>query len=118
MAILELGLIRMVHVHGGPYRELRCIQNGETVFVEWPMSGLIRIVLQTGKLWDARKGPWTMHGEDLQRITRKGDPWIFDAPQAVRTDTGKSSPPNPRKSHPSMCSAGSQRRKPLVRKPG
>jgi len=65
----------MVHIFGGPYREVRCVQNGQAIFIEWPLSGLIRIVLKTGKLWDSRRGPWTMHSDDLKRITRKAEPY-------------------------------------------
>lgn len=59
----------MMHHLGGPYRMVEAFKNGNALFIAWPLNGLIQIVRSTGALWDNRKAPWSMHREDLQRVT-------------------------------------------------
>src|SRR6267142_1194663 len=115
--MLPLGSVRMVHVFGGPHREVMCVQNGQAIFIEWPLSGLIRIVVKTGQLWDNRKSPWSMHPDDLRRITRKADPYNTDLGQRPTRPPLSSIEvvPHSHRLHPFGCSPGLPSHYPAVR---
>lgn len=75
--MINLGKVRMIHHLGGPPRELDAYQNGNTIFIYWPLSGLLQIVKSTGVIWTQRKGPWKMHPEDLKRIVFKHPTYLI-----------------------------------------
>jgi len=67
----------MVHRLGGPPKMVEAYRNGGSLFVYWPLNGLIRIVNSSGALWDNRKGPWRVSSRDLHFMLTGEEPLII-----------------------------------------